>query len=119
MTKTEKTLLAMFSSMDESGQSALLEYAEFLAARHPLKQVSMKPLDIERPAQESVVAAIKRLSHTYPMLDRQALLHETSSYMMQHMMHGRDAIEIIDEMEVYFRRQYEQLDLRDQDDTDT
>ena len=119
MTKSEKNLLGLFSSMDEKGQSALLEYAEFLAARHPAGQVSMTPLDIERPEQESVVAAIKRLSNTYPMLDRQALLHETSSFMMQHMMHGRGSIEIIDEMEIYFRQQYERLGPGDQDDSDT
>jgi len=104
--------------MDEAAQASLIEYAEFLAARHPAKQTPVSLVGIERPAEESVVAAIKRLSHTYPMLDRQALLHETSSFMMQHMMQGREAVEVIDEMEIYFLRQYEQFSLRGQDDSD-
>jgi len=119
MTKAEKTLLGLFISMDAAAQASLTEYAEFLAARHPAKMTSTLPLEIERPAEESVVAAIKRLSHTYPMLDRQALLHETSSFMMQHMMQGRQAIEVIDDMEIYFQQQYEQFSLRGQDDSDT
>ncbi|MCW8962293.1 MAG: Crp/Fnr family transcriptional regulator [Gammaproteobacteria bacterium] len=118
MTKTEKILLSLFASMDAVAQTSLIEYAEFLAARHPAKQTPAAPLEIERPAEESVVAAIKRLSHTYPMLDRQALLHETSSFMMQYMMQGREAVEVIDEMEIYFQRQYEQFSLRGQDDSD-
>ena len=94
--------------MDDEGPSALLEYAEFLVQRHPLaKEPVSTPVDIQRPAGESVVGAIKRLSMTYPMLDRQALLHETSSFMMQHMMQGRAAMEVIDDLEIYFREQYE------------
>jgi hypothetical protein len=115
MTKSEKQLLTLFSSMDTKGQEALISYAEFLAQRHPAKPVAGTPLDIVRPEQESVVAAIKRLSHTYPMLDKQMLLHETSSFMMQHLMQGRASVEVIDDMEIYFSEQYQHYCQRRQD----
>ena len=119
MTNTENTLLKLFASMDATAQASLAEYAEFLAARHPAEVISSTPLDIPRPENESVVAAIKRLSGTYGMLDKQALLHETSTFMMQHMMQGRDAVEVIDDIEIYFKQQYEQLYLKEQGEADT
>ena len=111
--------MELFASLDTTGQASLTEYAEFLVARHPAEKVSVTPEIIERPETESVVAAIKRLSHSYPMLDKQALLHETSSYMMQHMMQGREAVEVIDDMEIYFSQQYERFCIREQGDTDS
>ena len=94
--------------MSEAGRQALMEYAVFLQGRYPLeKDVSQVPLDIERPAEESVISAIRRLSETYPMLDRQALLHETSTFVMQHIVQGRVAGEVIDDLEIYFEQQYE------------
>jgi len=105
----DKQLQSLFSRMSETGREALLEYAVFLQARHPLPaEISQAPLQIERPSEESVVAAIKRLSATYPMLDRQALLHETSAFMMQHVVQGKAATEVIDELESYFSKQYRQ-----------
>lgn len=118
MTKSERTLLKLFASMDAAGQASLTEYAEFLAARHPAKEMVTSPIEIERPTGESVVSALKRLSHTYPMLDKQALLHETSSFMMQHMVQGRESVEVIDDMEIYFKQQYEQFSLRVRNDSD-
>ena len=118
MTTEERKLFSLYSAMDQAGKSALVEYAEFLAQRHRAEQHSVTPLEIGRPQDESVVAAIKRLSQTYPMLDRQALLHETSSFMMQHMMQGRAAVEVIDDLEVYFRDQYEQYCTRINYDSD-
>ena len=119
MNRSERKLLGLFTSMDSAGQTALLEYAEFLAQRHPLAEQPATPLDIARPQEESVVAAIKRLSSTYPMLDRQVLLHETSSYMMQHMMQGRAAVEVIDDLEIYFREQYELHKVKSDDVSDS
>ena len=56
-----------------------------------------------------MVVAIKRLRATYPMLDPAKLLNETHDLMTQHVMQGRKAAEVIDELEVLFRRYYEQL----------
>jgi hypothetical protein len=118
MTGDERKLLNLYAAMNSAGRSALIEYAEFLAERHRVEHHSTEPLMIDRPQIESVVAAIKRLSKTYPMLDRQALLHETSSFMMQHMMQGRAAVEVIDDLEIYFRDQYEQYRLKGSHDSD-
>ena len=49
MVKPEKALLSFFSAMDKEGQTSLLEYAEFLAERHPAEVTSSTPLDITRP----------------------------------------------------------------------
>lgn len=105
--KTGSELQQLFDGMTKQGQQALLDYAAYLQQRYPAEQSSHEPQLIPRPAEESVVAAIKRLGKTYPMLDRQALLHETSTFMMQHMMQGREAQLVIDDLEVYFQGQYE------------
>jgi hypothetical protein len=59
-----------------------------------------------RPESESVVAAIKRLTGSYPMLEKQALFSKTSELMSAHLLQGRDAEEIIDELESVFHKHY-------------
>lgn len=104
----KKQLSVYVDKMSAAGQHALLDYAKFLASEHPAQQDKpQEPLTIARPQDETVVAAIRRLTQTYPMLDRQLLLHETSGYMMQHVMQGRDAVTVIDDLELCFRRQYQ------------
>jgi hypothetical protein len=67
------------------------------------------PRDIPRPHSETVVAAMRRLSQTFHMLDTSALLHEASDLMTAHLMQGRPAAEVIDELEAVFRRHYERV----------
>lgn len=105
--KSGKRLLAILDDLPEAQVTALLDYAEYLAARHAGPRTHTEPLEIPRPEQESVIKAIKRLGATYPMLDRSKMLNETSVLMTQHVIHGRDAVEVIDELEVLFRRHYE------------
>jgi hypothetical protein len=107
--KPEKRLLALYNGLPEAERGSLLAFAEFLAARTaPLAPaVSQQPLDIQRPAEETVVAAMKRLRATYPMLDHSKMLHEASGLMAEHMMQGRPAPEVIDELEQMFLRYYE------------
>ena len=107
--KTEKRLREILGELPEAQAVALLEYAEFLAARYGGPKDITAPLDIPRPEKESVVKAIKRLGATYPMLDRSKMLNETSVLMTQHVISGRDAAEVIDELEIMFRRYYEKL----------
>ena len=107
--KTEKRLREILGELPEAQAVALLEYAEFLAARYGGPKDITAPLDIPRPEKESVVKAIKRLGATYPMVDRAKMLNETSVLMTQHVISGRDAVEVIDELEVMFRKQYERL----------
>lgn len=103
------TLLEIFESMEQSGQERLVEYARFLGARHKKQtgRVITERQNIARPEEETVIASIKRLRATYPMLDTDKLLHATSSFMMQHMMHGRPARDVIDDLEIHFKAEYE------------
>lgn len=111
MSSESKKLLRLYRDLSAPRQAALREYAEFLASRDAadgLNQVSQIPLDIPRPEQESVIKAIQRLSASYPMLDRNKLLNDTSAQMTRHIIHGISAVEVVDELEVIFRRHYEQ-----------
>jgi len=107
--KTEKRLREIVGELPEAQAVALLEYAEFLAARYSGPKAITTPLDIPRPEKESVVKAIKRLGVTYPMVDRSKMLNETSVLMTQHVISGRGAAEVIDDLEVLFRRHYEKV----------
>jgi len=111
-----KQLLRLFRGLSPARRDALLEYAEFLAGRDQAEghnAVPQEPVPIPRPEQESVVKAIQRLMASYPMLDRNKLLHETSAQMTRHVMQGVPAGEVIDELEIIFRRQYESRTNRD------
>jgi len=108
--KAEKQLLEFFSGMDEPRQTALLEYAAFLYERSDCKPEPVaEPEFIPRPNDETVIAAIKRLSETYPMLDKQYLMHEISGLMAQHMLQGRAACDVIDDIEKVFESSYQAL----------
>ncbi len=111
MTAEERRLLNLFRALPETRRAGLMDYAEFLLERGQpeAEPVAQTPLEIARPAQESVVKAIKRLRETYPMLDRAKLIHEISALMSQHLVQGRAAVAVIDELEVLFRRHYQTM----------
>jgi hypothetical protein len=104
-----KRLLEILETLPPEQAQALLDYAEFLCERYAVAPGITEPLPIERPPEESVVRAIKRLRTTYPMLDPAKLLNETSMLVSQHVTQGRGAVEVIDELEVLFRSHYERL----------
>ncbi len=112
MDQREKRLLKSFAALADAQQQALLDYAEFLRERHAPEQAApaAEPVAIPRPQQESVVAAIKRLRATYPMVDSGALLNEASSLMAQHLLQGRAGPEVIDELEELFAQSFADLD---------
>lgn len=107
----EKRLRQLFGELGAEQRKMLLAFAEFLSGYKtsdmPIEIPEPKP--IPRPKNETVVKAVKRLMETYSMLDRGKLLHETSHYMTEHVMKGRPAVEVIDEMETMFDRQYKKL----------
>ncbi|MDY6980521.1 MAG: DUF2281 domain-containing protein [Pseudomonadota bacterium] len=110
MSKPENQLLDCFHQLPDEARQSLLDFAEFLVQRHAVNApVSSEPLDLPRPDNETVIAAIKRLSRTYPMLNKDKLLHETAGLVTEHMMRGRDAVEVIDELELIFERHYQAL----------
>ncbi|TCV90085.1 Crp/Fnr family transcriptional regulator [Sulfurirhabdus autotrophica] len=105
----DKKLSKLFRSLPDAQRQTLLAFAEFLAARGQEGVVKEIPQvnPIPRPSEESVIRAIKRLRATYPMLESGKLLNETSSAMTQHAMHGKPAVEVIDQLEVVFKSHYE------------
>lgn len=118
LSKAQRRLLDLFDRLPEDAREQLTVFAEFLVQRagaeggplgQPRHAVPQQPADIARPDSESVVAAIRRLSATFPMLDREPLLHDTSALMTAHIMQGRPAVEVIDELELVFRRHYKRL----------
>lgn len=114
--KQEKTLLKLFRSLPADQQQTLLAFAEFLGSRQQGQATSESlsveipaPEPIERPGNESVVAAMKRLTATYPMVEKSVLLNEASALMAQHVLQGRGAVEVIDELEALFANSYQAM----------
>lgn len=109
MSKLTDKLQALALKLSADEQKNLLEYAEFMVSRstHTHVEVSKTPLDIVRPDSESVVAALQRLSKTYPMLDTEKLLNDASGLMTQHIMQGRAAADVIDDLQEMFERYYQ------------
>lgn len=108
-------LREIFGALDASGRSTLLAFAEFLRTRAgsmtppavaARSSAQERPEPIPRPEKETVVAAIKRLRRTYSMLDRNAMLNEVYTLVNQHVLEGRPAQEVIDELERVFEQCY-------------
>ena len=110
MNRQEKKLLAIFRQLSAEDAQTLEAFAAFLQQRgNGVPAVPSVIQAIPRPEAESVVAAIKRLTATYPMLDTTKILDETSGLMSQHIIQGRPAIEVIDDLEQLFRRHYDEF----------
>lgn len=105
----QRRLLALFGALGEQDKASLLAFAEFLTTRDTQPQTRREPVQptLEpRPDKESVVAAMRRLSSGYAMLDKAAILHEAAGLMAAHTLQGRPAVEVIDELEGLFEREY-------------
>lgn len=105
----ERRLARVFRALSPADRETLLAMAEFLAHRagnKGLAESPREPLPLPRPETETVIGAIKRLSRAYEMLARETLLHETSALMSSHVLQGREAAEVIDELESLFARRY-------------
>lgn len=106
----ERRLTTLFHELSAADRSTLLAFADFLIQRAPSatdETEVREPRSLARPANESVVGAIKRLSQTYDMLDHGQLLNETTTLMSAHVLQGRAAAEVIDELEALFDRHYQ------------
>lgn len=124
--ETEKRLTGILRKLPAAQAGMLLEFAEFLLGRHGATSGPEQgttgsvveipaPVEIPRPTDETVVKAVKRLRATYPMLDARKLLNQTSDLMTQHLVQGREALEVIEELEILFRSHYEKLAGNDKD----
>jgi hypothetical protein len=110
MKRDAKALVDLFNRLDNERQESLFDYAEFLQSKGGLpKQELTEPVDVPRPENESVVGAIKRMKQTYPMIDSMKVFAVASNLMTDHMVKGRDAEEVINEIEALFEDTYKKL----------
>ncbi len=112
--KTEKQqLIQLFEGLDQKGRDSLLDYADFLFTKNQKnvpaqdKNIKQQPLHHPRPAEESVLAAVKRLRASYFMIDTDGMINQTSSLVTQFMLQGRPAPEVIDDLEQLFNEHYQ------------
>lgn len=113
--KQERLLVKLFKSLDSANKESLLSYAEFLQLRasdteevaENQNELISESLDIPRPEQESVIKAIKRLTANYPMVNKENILHPISGLMTSHMLQGKSAEKVIDELEELFAKEYD------------
>jgi hypothetical protein len=103
-TTPDGRLLALWRRLDTERRAALLEFAEFLAARSAVP-ASARVVAL-RPDHESVVHAVRRLNGCYPMLDRARLLQPVGDLLSQHLVDGRAAVGVIDELEALYAAAY-------------
>ena len=134
MTEQEQSLLDIYRQLTEHDAHSLLRFAEFLAgyevtaakivdaggaaseqkaeptnSTEETSDAIPQPEMIERPEKERVVDALKRLSATYPMLEKKHLLDKASELVAQHVMFGKPAPQVIDEIEVIFSDAYDKF----------
>ncbi len=132
MTDEQQTLLDFYQDLSLEDKHSLLRFAEFLATgtvssesavdkpgmdetespsdQSPVKNdVIPEPEKIERPEDERVVDALKRLSATYPMLEKKTLLNKASELVAQHVMFGKPAVVVINEIEEMFAEAYDKF----------
>lgn len=109
----QRELLALYAKLSESDQRSLINFARFLVTQQPAdpevpaeEPLSSEPLDIPRPQNESVIKAMRRLSKTYPMLEKKDLLDGASILMSAHVLQGRSADQVVDELELLFEEHY-------------
>ena len=102
------SLTEIAAALPDEALLTLIEFSEFLASKHPAEQqVDQVYNPLPRPEGESVIAAIKRLSKSYPMLDKTTLFDQTSAAMSAHILQDVSKQESIDKLERVFKEKYE------------
>jgi len=116
----EQRLLTYLRQLSPQDAHSLLRFAAFLADEQPTAEADNaleliqsdettaipEPKFVERPENERVVDALKRLSSVYPMLEKKKLLDKASTLVAQHVMFAKPAKEVIDEIEKLFAEAY-------------
>ncbi len=113
MSNELQRLTRLLDGMSLEHKKSVLDYAEFLkqksqqAPANLEPQKKLQPLKQARPDDENIINAIKRLRASYFMLNTDGLLNETSALMTQHIVQGRDAVEVIDDLEILFEQHFQ------------
>jgi hypothetical protein len=110
MNSEAQRLAKLLQSLSAEDRKTLLDFATFLQQREQqpaaIAPVLVAPTLTARPQDESVVAAIRRLKQSYSMLASDELLHETADLMSEHLLKGKAAAEVIDQLEQLFADKY-------------
>jgi len=108
--KSSQVLIDLYESMDDERKLSLCDFADFLYAKAaPVSREVPAPDDAPRPEEETVVGAVKRLKIKYHMIESMSVFSAASTLMTDHMVKGRDVVEVIDEMEILFEGAYDKL----------
>lgn len=110
----QRELLDSYKQLSKADQGSVRAFAQFLNSRSTSESaetvfVLAEPVMIARPAKESVVAAMRRLSESYAMIDKALLLDQASSLMSSHILQGKSAKDVIDELETLFADTYQSM----------
>lgn len=113
MSNELQRITRLMDGMSHEHKKSLVDFAEFLkqkSQQHPQQSETQEKLQPEmqpRPDDENIINAIKRLRATFYMLNTDSLLDETSGLMTQHIVHGRAAVEVINDLEALFEKHYQ------------
>jgi hypothetical protein len=104
----------MLNALAPEHQRSVFDYAQYLHQKYKLADSNIAleisdPIIIERPANETVVAAMKRLRRCYPMIDTDKILHEASDLLSTHLLKGQSAESVIDKLEILFKTHYDNI----------
>ncbi len=104
MRRDDRELMRRIGELGDADRHALESFLDFLLQRaaERVSDAPREPLPIGRPDSESVVAAMRRLTATYPMIDTDRAFHRASALMSEHLVGGRDAGSVIDDLEALF-----------------
>jgi len=110
MKLVEKKLLNAYRKLNDADKQTLSKFAAFLENNSEVESQPLAiPVLVQAKPDETVVGALKRLSTSYPMLDKSIMLNKTSTLMTQHIIHGREKAQVIPELELVFAEQYDEL----------
>ena len=101
---------SLMKQLSATHQQSVIDFTRFLVEQYRLESVSdeiPEPRSVKRPADETVVGAIKRLKKTYYMLNTDDLLNKASALMGQHILQGRESESVIDDLQHLFESSYE------------
>ncbi|MCX7893309.1 MAG: hypothetical protein N2544_13205 [Burkholderiales bacterium] len=98
-------LQALLARLGDDDRRTLLAFARFLAAHGGAPGASERVV-LPRPESETVVQAVKRLNASYPGLERRKLVARVGVLLSSHMVDGRDAASVIDELEALYLAAY-------------
>ena len=111
--REERILCKIYKDLDVNHRHTLITFANFLVEQQTQdknntidEKLALEPLDLPRPKKESVIKGVRRLTASYPMIDTDTMFDSISKLMTSHIMEGRSAESVIDDLQELFAQQY-------------